>query len=110
MDEQRDEETRQHGVPDDQPTSASNIPPPPPPPPPPAEQPTQERRRLGARVAGDGSGPGNAAEQRAALVAPGEAGAVVGVPGVAVRLVLGARKQSPDARRAVERGAGIRAE
>src|SRR3954447_9023566 len=52
MDEHRDDETRQHDVPGDQPTrvgadqptSASNIPPPPPPPPPPPdEQPTQER-------------------------------------------------------------------
>jgi phospholipid/cholesterol/gamma-HCH transport system ATP-binding protein len=53
MDEHRDDETRQHDVPGDQPTrvgrdqptSASNIPPPPPPPPPPGrdEQPTQER-------------------------------------------------------------------
>src|SRR5215212_3856698 len=50
MDEHKDEETRQHGVPGDQPTrvgaeqptSASNVPPPPPPPPAPEQQPTQE--------------------------------------------------------------------
>jgi phospholipid/cholesterol/gamma-HCH transport system ATP-binding protein len=45
VDEHRDDETRQHDVPDDQPTSASNVPPPPPPPPAPDEQPTQERDR-----------------------------------------------------------------
>src|SRR3954471_19268509 len=51
MAEHRDDETRQHGVPDDQPTrvggdqptAASDIPPPPPPPPAPSEQPTEER-------------------------------------------------------------------
>jgi phospholipid/cholesterol/gamma-HCH transport system ATP-binding protein len=56
MDENRDDETRQHDVPGDQPTrvggdqptSASSEPPPPPPPPPPPradEQPTQEREQ-----------------------------------------------------------------
>src|SRR5215212_11886866 len=51
MDEQRDEETRQRGVPGDQPTSASNVPPPPPPPPAPEQQPTQEHEQQTTQAA-----------------------------------------------------------
>ncbi len=55
----------------------------------PAQAQLQVVRGLRAVVGGDGAAAVDAAEQHGALVAPGEAGAEVGVPGITCRRLLG---------------------